>query len=452
MENLHNDDYVEQAPLPAASQIPQPISPPQVPLLKARNPRWVKMLGYFYVIFLLCISLYLPTIVVIAMFSGLLGLVWLLVSGTTLVATFFIIFRNKIVSTAFKFIILAPLLLVVLPLSYFIIYPRIELNSQKAEQARLDKAESERLAPINDQVKTIVRSMNEIQPQYTSFKCGELHPVDENKMESCSTLLILLEGDKSSFGHEYIDAKSQYFEQISDILKDNGLHSSFYLYVKHRDNLTDIIDCRNFDVATFDSSNAVNNFPFPIPYIGKNYGLRCVVTSRTSNGMKVPTNPPFAATDKQDETTSLIKGEDKNVGAITENTDVTYTYKNDTYKLSFTYPNTWRMHGYTFDRGAEVMLFNFPEEDGAGQEGFSVGHNKIGMAIITDPKSYVNGKLNETKVAGQMAYFSRDEEMGNLSYVITIPSKPGKYLAITMYGDKANFFALDDLLRTLTWL
>lgn len=183
----------------------------------------------------------------------------------------------------------------------------------------------------------------------------------------------------------------------------------------------------------------------------------------TQNSPSIPISDPAHAVNPEIITPSLVSQQNQNEASSTSASNVISTgsiqtsgaasvYENQQYKLRFSYPSSWRAHDTELGKGA-FALFNFPEEQGVGKEGFGKGMNKIEVMIIRDPRSfYSTGAVVESEVAGQKAYRNMGEYNEHYSYAIELPSKPGSYVAITMYGAQENFFVLEDLLLSLEWI
>lgn len=181
------------------------------------------------------------------------------------------------------------------------------------------------------------------------------------------------------------------------------------------------------------------------------------------NSPSVPINDPAHAINPEIIASSPVSKRNQNGASSTSVSNVistgtiqtsgtTSVYENRQYKLRFSYPSSWRAHDTELGKGA-FALFNFPEEQGVGKEGFGKGMNKIEVMIIRDPRSfYSTGAVVESEVAGQKAYRNMGEYNEHYSYAIELPSKPGSYVAITMYGAQENFFVLEDLLLSLEWI
>jgi hypothetical protein len=139
------------------------------------------------------------------------------------------------------------------------------------------------------------------------------------------------------------------------------------------------------------------------------------------------------------------------VGVITKNGS-TSTYKSDKYKFSFSYPTLWRIGDNRIGHGT-FQLFNYDPSKIVGGSVFKKGMNKIEAVIITDPSGFFSedtGNLVEVTIAGQKAY--KLEYDGGISYTIALPSHPGKYLGISIYGDPSNYSILENLVEDITWL
>lgn len=161
---------------------------------------------------------------------------------------------------------------------------------------------------------------------------------------------------------------------------------------------------------------------------------------------------PSFVSQQNEGVTSSTSVQNLTLTSSTLSSSTTSVYENRQYKLRFSYPSSWRVHDTELGKGA-FALFNFPEEQGVGKEGFGKGMTKIEVMIIRDPRSfYSTGAVVESEVAGQKAYRNVGEYNEHYSYAIELPSKPGSYVAITMYGAQENFFVLEDLLLSLEWI
>ena len=147
------------------------------------------------------------------------------------------------------------------------------------------------------------------------------------------------------------------------------------------------------------------------------------------------------------------------VGIITKNADGTSTYTSNKYKFRFSYPSTWRVGDNRIGYGS-LQLLNFPEPK--ANDTRRVFGARIEMGIIDDSSSSVlrdfSSVMTETKIAGQKAYYFKpknpdeSEEPYFISYVIALPSQPGKYVIITLYSGSTNYPVLENLLKSIVWL
>lgn len=149
-----------------------------------------------------------------------------------------------------------------------------------------------------------------------------------------------------------------------------------------------------------------------------------------------------------DQIISTIKFTDKSATADWK------TYISKEFGLKFDYPNNWREGNKNInDHGGVFQLFNYSELNSGSN--FLKGMNKIEMTIIGNPLTYFPHPENavETMFAGQKAYRFQDASIGSsLSYTISLPSYPGKYLVATIYGDSVNYDVLEEILKSLMWL
>ncbi len=138
-------------------------------------------------------------------------------------------------------------------------------------------------------------------------------------------------------------------------------------------------------------------------------------------------------------------------GTVNKIDDKISTYVSDKYKFKFSYPSTWRVEGNQTGYNT-LQLLNYSDNQAGDSGRWAKGMNKIEMTIIDNPSSYFSDySMVETTIAGQKAWKGAGG-LSWLSYAITLPSGPAKYLAVTIYGDSANYYVLEDLLKSLTWL
>jgi len=108
-----------------------------------------------------------------------------------------------------------------------------------------------------------------------------------------------------------------------------------------------------------------------------------------------------------------------------------------------------------------LQFFNY-DESKSSKSVFSTGTNKIEAVVVTTspyvPSSDYPEKthsVTEVTIAGRKAYRVEVELVGGermLGYLIPLQNTNGKSLAITIYGDPANFYVLGNLLNSFEWI
>lgn len=139
------------------------------------------------------------------------------------------------------------------------------------------------------------------------------------------------------------------------------------------------------------------------------------------------------------------------VGVITK-TSTTSIYTTNKYKLSFSYPSSWIIGDNLIGYGT-FQLFNYDPSQVIGGSVFKKGMNKIEAVIINDPSGFFSERaedIAEVKIAGKKAYKLKSEV--GVHYTIEVPSHPGKYLGISIYGDPTNYSVLENLVQSIGWI
>lgn len=139
------------------------------------------------------------------------------------------------------------------------------------------------------------------------------------------------------------------------------------------------------------------------------------------------------------------------VGVITK-TSTTSIYTTNKYKLSFSYPSSWIIGDNLIGYGT-FQLFNYDTSEVIGGSVFKKGMNKIEAVIINDPSGFFSESIEnviKTKIVGQKTYKLKSDI--GISYAIELPSHPGKYLGISIYGDPTNYSVLESLVQSIGWI
>lgn len=144
-------------------------------------------------------------------------------------------------------------------------------------------------------------------------------------------------------------------------------------------------------------------------------------------------------------------------GIVTKGTKGYNTYTSKKYGIQFSFPEEWRGGSGYLGYGS-VSLFNYPvsEEPDFALSGTD-GKNHIQVSLGPED-SYA--KIGEQiTIAGQpasrLAKSRTEPDFANgkdtLDYFISIPNSYNQ-LNFTMYGDPLNFYILDEMVRTVTWI
>lgn len=144
----------------------------------------------------------------------------------------------------------------------------------------------------------------------------------------------------------------------------------------------------------------------------------------------------------------IFQQEDK----IDVQTPVAGVYTSEKYGFRFSYPQEWHVGSDNLGAGA-LQLFNYTESEATGSK-FSPGMNKIEAVVVvgnpyesTSDYPEKDRQTTEVSVAGREAIRTEIEFLDGqkiLGYLIPLNNDSGN-LAITMYGDPENFYALENL-------
>lgn len=176
---------------------------------------------------------------------------------------------------------------------------------------------------------------------------------------------------------------------------------------------------------------------------------------------EAPTLAPRTATTTIKTPTKVTKAEENQVIFATT-TDGQNLYINQKYGFSFIYPAGWRVENASNDF---LQLFNYPEKKPweAG-EIFGEGENKIEMNI--GPRGNDDGpddiwdnmmeskNISQVQIADEnITQTDRKWVNGNESknLLIPLPNNLETFISITMHGDPANLFVLDQIISSFRW-
>ncbi len=149
-------------------------------------------------------------------------------------------------------------------------------------------------------------------------------------------------------------------------------------------------------------------------------------------------------------------------GTISTTTSGQLLYTNSKVALKFSFPQGWHLGSNTLGYGA-LQLFNYDENIASSKDGFdpNTKTNKI-EAMISSENSYTNTeypektrerkeiRINNQKIIRENIEFEYGAKLR--FYSIPVPNENGKFLSIVIYGNSANFYILDDLVKSLEWL
>ncbi|HVS79817.1 MAG TPA: hypothetical protein VHF05_02470 [Candidatus Paceibacterota bacterium] len=163
-------------------------------------------------------------------------------------------------------------------------------------------------------------------------------------------------------------------------------------------------------------------------------------------------------TTESDMLTDTQQNNESLTGTVTSTTNGQFIYRNDKIGIQFVFPAGWHIGSDSLNNGT-LQLFNYDER--MPRKGFSQGMNKI-EADINTHNVYFNTeypeKASSTKqitVAGQKSV-QEDLELATglkiRAYFIPMPSQPDLYFGIAVYGDPSNFYVLDNLVQSLSWV
>lgn len=129
-------------------------------------------------------------------------------------------------------------------------------------------------------------------------------------------------------------------------------------------------------------------------------------------------------------------------------------YLSEKYKVRFLCPQSWHVGGndLSYDH---FQLFNYDESVAGKDFSNESAVNKIAVGI-SDTNTYGTSsdyaeKVRKEKtiiIGGQQANVVDVELVGGQiirSYFVALPSQQGKFLAMTIYGNVANFHLLDEI-------
>lgn len=166
----------------------------------------------------------------------------------------------------------------------------------------------------------------------------------------------------------------------------------------------------------------------------------------------------------EDRNKDILNTSNEIVGMVSSDKDGQMLYTSRGIGLKFTFPKEWHLGvntlGDTSGNGY-LQLFNYDEAKAAGKSVFPVGNNKIEATIVANdvyeqPSDYPAKFVNEKQidVAGQKVKEINVELVGGEKgqiYYIPIPTAPGKFLSMVIFGDVSNFFVLDNLVKSIQW-
>lgn len=166
--------------------------------------------------------------------------------------------------------------------------------------------------------------------------------------------------------------------------------------------------------------------------------------------------------------TSVAQNATNYAGIISTNASGQRVYTNDKYGFQFTYPANWRVgdNALGMPNGGTLQLLNSSKEDVGQSHGFARGENKIEAAVInTESSSAMLSSSNPDSPAKSIEPISLSVLNGTITgvnveliggeksrtYSIPLRAAPDKSLLITIYGEASNFYALDTLVKSITW-
>ncbi|OHA17560.1 MAG: hypothetical protein A3H57_00775 [Candidatus Taylorbacteria bacterium RIFCSPLOWO2_02_FULL_43_11] len=151
---------------------------------------------------------------------------------------------------------------------------------------------------------------------------------------------------------------------------------------------------------------------------------------------------------------------DEYLGKISSNDEVLNVYTNNKFGFTFTYPKEWHVGDNHLGYGT-FQLFNYDESNASGSV-FAKGWNKIEAGIVSNSDYGSSDEYPEKsrkeipmEVRGQPSTTTEVTLIGGekiYSYSILLPSVPDSHLSIAMYGDPLNFYVLDELVQSMTWI
>ena len=145
-------------------------------------------------------------------------------------------------------------------------------------------------------------------------------------------------------------------------------------------------------------------------------------------------------------------------GTIVATSDGRNVYTSNKLGIRFTYPHGWRIGDNALGYGT-FQLFNYDES--VERPGFTDGMNKIEAVVIPSNPYEISGEypeksraVTQIQAAGQrVTQYDERLEFGSIrGYLMRLPTVPGKFFAITIYGDPANFHTLDEIIKSVELL
>jgi hypothetical protein len=122
------------------------------------------------------------------------------------------------------------------------------------------------------------------------------------------------------------------------------------------------------------------------------------------------------------------------------------TYVDTESKISFSYPSNWNLEGDSINQGT-LQLYNFPKEKNEGSIS-KKGQSKIEIV-------YLSSTANPPSVTNEFFYISDKRVTKNtgesyINYLVKSPHN-SNYLSFTIYGDLANIYILENIIKSLEW-
>jgi len=136
-------------------------------------------------------------------------------------------------------------------------------------------------------------------------------------------------------------------------------------------------------------------------------------------------------------------------------------YVSERFGFSFTYPKDWYVETDRLDSGATngsayVQMYNYDRSNLDDTPGWGAGHNKIEFSISSNGSGDVTGGTTNVGTTVELDGVSalRVDTTGDGNWVTySVPLRMGerKFLNMTIYGDRSNFYILDNIMATLKW-